>query len=271
MVATLFPVGADFDGTGLLPLGDVEIEYSYLPAQGEGEGEPALVFLHEGLGSAQLWRAFPERIREELRLPPCLIYSRLGYGKSTPVRGNRPIDYMHREALEILPAILEAFGIVNPVLIGHSDGASIVLIHAGAGFGVSSLVLMAPHVFTEERSLQGIKAVREMFMTTDFPERFSRHHIDADATFWSWNDAWLSAEFASWNIEEYLPRIDVPVLVIQGDRDEYGTLAQLAAISASVKGPVETVVIADCGHAPHFEHPQRVVGAVCGFLGNGAL
>lgn len=250
----------------LLSLGELQIEYRFEPALPGAEDLPPLVFLHEGLGSTALWRDFPGSIRASTGGAAMLVYSRPGHGRSTTLKGPRSARYMHDEALDVLPAVLEAFGMAAPVLIGHSDGGSIAIIHAGAGFPVSALVLLAPHVFVEDRSIQGIEAARAAYLGTDLPERVRRHHNDGDSTFWGWNDIWLSAEFRGWNIEEYLPGISCPVLLVQGDADEYGTLAQLEAIECGVRGRVERVVIPDACHAPHLDHRSEVIDAAARFL-----
>jgi pimeloyl-ACP methyl ester carboxylesterase len=152
--------------------------------------------------------------------------------------------------------------------VGHSDGASIGLIYAGARLGpVAGLVLLAPHVFVEDRSVEGIEAARSAYLETELPIRMAKYHDDADATFWGWNRIWLSPEFRDWNIEEYLPAIDEPVLVLQGEDDEYGTVAQVDAIEAGVASErFERLVLGDCGHAPHLDRPQETVSAVVRFL-----
>ena len=249
-----------------LSIDELKIEYYLYPASAEREGFPTLVFLHEGLGSSALWRSVPEIIRTHLGDPAMLVYSRAGYGRSTPLEGDRPVTYMHHEALEMLPKVLSALNVGKPILVGHSDGGSIALIHAGAGHDVSALVLIAPHVIVEDRSIEGIAAARETFLSSNLLEKMSRYHIDAESTFWGWNKVWLSPEFREWNIEEYLPAIDVPILVIQGDVDEYGTLAQLDLIARNVAGEVERKVVAGGHHSPHLEFTDEVVEAVVKFL-----
>lgn len=249
-----------------LTIDDIKIEYYLYPASRERMGFPTLVFLHEGLGSSTLWRSVPELIRSHLGNPSMLVYSRAGYGKSTPLEGDRPVTYMHDEALEMLPRVLKSLNIDKPILVGHSDGGSIALIHAGAGYQVSALVLIAPHVIVEDQSIEGISAARETFLSTNLAERMSRYHIDAESTFWGWNRVWLSPEFREWNIEEYLPAIDVPILVIQGDQDEYGTLAQLDLIARNVAGEVERKIIPGTRHSPHLQATEDVVDAVVKFL-----
>ena len=250
----------------LLRVGDADLDYRYEPACSGAEGRAPLVFLHEGLGSLELWRDFPDAVRSAAGGPALLVHSRAGYGHSTPLRTARGPRYMHDEALDVLPAVLAALSLRNPVLIGHSDGASIALIHAGAGHAVAGLVLLAPHVFVEERTLDGIRRARHAYETTDLPMRLARYHADAEATFRGWNDVWLSDAFRHWNIEEYLPGVTCPVLLVQGDADEYGSLSQLDAVERGVRGPVTRVVHAGGGHAPHLDHPDETLAAIANWL-----
>lgn len=231
-----------------------------------GSPAPPLVFLHEGLGSARLWKSFPERLAAATGRR-AVLYSRAGYGGSDPAPLPRTERYMHDEALEVLPALLERLDIERPVLVGHSDGASIALIHAGgADRPVAGLVLLAPHVFVEERSLSGIRAARRAYVEGDLRARLARYHADVDTAFWGWNDVWLSETFATWNIEEYLPGIPWPSLVIQAEDDPYGTLAQVETITRRSGGPVGTRILAQCGHAPHVERPEETLEAVRSWL-----
>ncbi|MGE5467166.1 MAG: alpha/beta fold hydrolase [Ignavibacteria bacterium] len=232
------------------------------------EGDPAsapLVFLHEGLGSIAMWRDFPQRVAAATGRR-ALVYSRYGYGRSDRLLARRQPDYMHAEALAALPALLDSLALERPILIGHSDGASIALIHAGgAQRAVAGVVAMAPHVMVEELALAGIRATVAAYETTALNERLARYHDDADSAFRGWSDIWLSAAFRAWNIEEYLPRIAVPVLAIQGYGDEYGTMDQLDRIVAAAPD-VETLRLADCGHAPHRDQPDAVIAAVAAFV-----
>ena len=225
--------------------------------------EPALVFLHEGLGSVALWREFPERLAEATGRR-AIVYSRAGHGFSDVPDEPRTPRFMHEEALEVLPGLLAEAGIERPVLVGHSDGGSIALIHASQ-HPVSGLVLLAPHVFVEELSVASIEEARQTFETTDLRERMGRHHRDAERTFRLWNDIWLAPEFRDWNIEDVLPRITVPILLIQGEHDQYGTLAQIEAIERAVAGPVTRAVL-DSRHAPHLEAPDETLAAAVAFL-----
>ena len=180
---------------------------------------------------------------------------------------------MHEEAAIVLPALLKQFGIVNPIVVGHSDGGSIALIYAGAVFASEvsgpaprALILLAPHVFVEDCSIASIERMRELYATTDLRARLAKYHADVDAAFHGWNDVWLDPAFRSWNIERYLPAITCPVLAIQGDDDEYGTRAQVDAIAAQVGGPIETVLLPKCGHSPHRDQRDDVLNRIAGFV-----
>jgi pimeloyl-ACP methyl ester carboxylesterase len=234
-------------------------------------GVPVLVFLHEGLGSAQQWRDFPGRIAETCGLD-ALAYSRAGYGASAPVELPRPLGYMQEEAKHSLPRLLDALSIDSAILIGHSDGGSIALIHAALDAGaehrrIRGVILEAPHVFVEDVSIASIAKAREAYETGDLREKLAKYHgANVDGAFRGWNDAWLDPGFRSWNIEEYLPSIEAPVLVIQGEEDPYGTRAQVDAIARQVGGRVETVMLAKCGHAPHRDRPDATAEAMVAFV-----
>jgi pimeloyl-ACP methyl ester carboxylesterase len=225
--------------------------------------EPALVFLHEGLGSVALWRDFPARLAAATGRR-ALLYSRAGHGQSYVPDAPRTPRFMHDEALDALPALLERHGIENPILVGHSDGGSIALIHA-AQHPVTGLVLLAPHVFVEDLSVASIAQARETFETSDLGERMARYHRDPEATFRLWNDIWLAPEFRDWNIEDVLGGVRSPVLVIQGADDQYGTLAQIDAIEAGVRGRVTRAVL-DARHAPHLEAPEETLRVATAFV-----
>jgi pimeloyl-ACP methyl ester carboxylesterase len=246
------------------------LDYVMLQPQNAAAGDrPMLVFLHEGLGSVALWKRFPAEV---VAATGCaaLVYSRYGYGKSDRLTESRKVDYMHREALDVLPAILDLLGIDSPVLIGHSDGASIALIHAGAGKRpVRGIVAMAPHVFVEDITVESIAAAKTTFQTTDLPARLGRYHDDAVSTFQGWNDIWLHPDFLRWNIEEFLPGVKCPLLLIQGEDDQYGTVAQVEAIARQVSGPVETLMLPDCAHSPHQSmQKDATIAAIAGFVSN---
>jgi len=222
---------------------------------------PTLVYLHEGLGCVRMWRDFPCHLAAQTGLG-LLNYSRSGYGGSSAAVLPRQADYMHHEAMVVLPQVLEAFDIRSAVLVGHSDGGSIAIIHAGSERAdrVKGLILMAPHVFVEPLSIESIRQAAKLYRTTDLPEKLSRYHGRCvDSTFWGWNDIWLHEDFRAWNIESYLPDINVPVLLLQGVQDQYGTLAQLEAIESQVSGFSESHLIQDCGHAPYRDQSETVL------------
>jgi pimeloyl-ACP methyl ester carboxylesterase len=236
----------------------VNLETRELPG-----AEPTLVFLHEGLGSVELWRDFPDRLAVATGRR-ALIYSRAGHGRSDVPQEPRTPRFMHDEALDVLPALLRRHGVERPVLVGHSDGASIALIHASQ-HPVDALVLLAPHVFVEDLSVASIAEARDAFETTDLGERMGRYHRDAERTFRLWNDIWLAPEFRAWNIEDVLPGVTAPALLIQGEHDQYGTLAQVEAVRDGMAGPAELVVL-PCQHAPHLEAPEETLEAATGFV-----
>jgi pimeloyl-ACP methyl ester carboxylesterase len=225
--------------------------------------EPALVFLHEGLGSVALWRDFPDRLARATGRR-ALVYSRAGHGQSDLPDEDRTPEFMHEEALDVLPGLLKDAGIERPVLVGHSDGGSIALIHA-AQHPVSALVLLAPHVFVEDLTVKSIEEARDTFATTDLRDRMGRYHRDPERTFRLWNDIWLAPEFRSWNIEDVLGSVYARTLLIQGEHDQYGTLAQIDAIERGVRGPVTRAVL-DAQHAPHLEAPEATLQAILDFL-----
>jgi pimeloyl-ACP methyl ester carboxylesterase len=243
-----------------------ELEVRADEAIADAEHRPPLVFLHEGLGSIAQWRSFPDDVRNRSGGPATIVYSRHGYGSSAVVEESRTPDYMHHEADVVLPELLLELGIERPVLVGHSDGASIALLYAGAGRPVAGLVLLSPHVFVEDRSLAAIEAARVAFAESDLAERLARYHRDAASTFRGWNDVWLSPEFRSWTIEDRLPSIDCPVLLVQAADDQYGSLAQLDAIERGVCGQCRRVVLPGVGHSPHLEAPDRTCDAVVAFI-----
>lgn len=239
------------------------VEYRFIP--GEATAHPTLVFLHEGLGCVALWRDFPDRVASRLNAP-AMVYSRFGYGGSDSLVAKRTPNFMHEEALEHLPRLLDALRLERPLLIGHSDGASIALIHAAASQrDVAGLVLMAPHVFVEDVSLASIARIRDTYLATDLRSRLARYHARVDDAFLGWADAWLDPAFRDWSIEALAERIAVPVLIIQGVDDEYGTLAQIDRIAARVKGSIERIVLEACGHSPHRDQESAVLDAIAAF------
>jgi len=217
--------------------------------------------LHEGLGSVSLWKDFPTQLAQ-VTGSSVTVYSRHGHGKSEPLRSPRTVQYMHDEALVVLPQFLDELGIESPILFGHSDGGSIALIHAGgSGRRVSGIVALAPHVFVEDLSVASIRAVKLAYQNTNLRQRLQRHHEDVDGVFWGWNNIWLDPAFRAWSIEEYLPRIACPVLALQGEDDEYGSLEQIQRI-ARCAPLAETVSLAQCRHSPHRDQPDQVLEAL---------
>jgi pimeloyl-ACP methyl ester carboxylesterase len=248
--------------------GGHRLEYRWIrPAAARAHpGRPPLVFLHEGLGSVALWKTFPDRVAEATGCA-ALVFSRYGYGKSDKLTAPRTVDYMHREALETLPDLFAKLDIHAPILIGHSDGASIALLHAGAGrWPVRAIVAMAPHVFVEDITVTSIAQVKVTFETTDLVHKLGRRHDDPVSTFWGWNDIWLHPAFRQWNIESCLSSITCPMLLIQGADDQYGTLAQLDAIASQVRGPVERTILPDCAHSPHVDQKEATLEAIARFV-----
>ncbi|MGH7551709.1 MAG: alpha/beta fold hydrolase [Longimicrobiales bacterium] len=239
------------------------IEYAAI--LGDAASCSTMVFLHEGLGSVALWRDFPAKVARRLGAP-AFVYSRFGYGRSDGLKERRTPRFMHEEALDVLPRLLDRFGIDRPLLVGHSDGASIALIHAAlSGRPVAGLVCMAPHVFVEPVCVESIARIRETYRTTDLRERLARYHARVDDAFLGWADIWLEPEFLNWSIEDLLDRIAQPMHLIQGRDDEYGTLAQLARIEARAKGPTSRLVLDRCGHSPHRDQEVAVLDAIAAF------
>ena len=238
---------------------------------------PALVFLHEGLGSVALWRDWPARLCERLGCAG-LVYSREGYGQSSPhgdVRGpsrregDRLLgrwtpDYMHREALQVLPALLQALGIERPWLLGHSDGGTIALLHA-AQHAVAGCVVMAPHVLVEDVSVHSIEQARQAFEHGPLRARLAPFHADVDGAFWQWNDVWLSEAFRRYDIRGDIATIQAPLLAIQGEDDPYGTMAQIDEIARAVPH-AQLCKLPACGHSPHKDQPEAVAGAIADFM-----
>jgi pimeloyl-ACP methyl ester carboxylesterase len=225
-----------------------------------------IVLLHEGLGSVGLWRDFPAALAARTNRA-VFAYSRAGHGSSDPPVLPHTHAFMHEEAREWLPAVLDKAGIARATLLGHSDGASIALIFAATcAARVERLILEAPHVFVEDVSVRSIELMKRSYHTGDLRERLAKHHRDVDAAFHGWNDVWLHPDFRDWNLEEFLPRIACPTLLIQGEQDEYGTVRQIEAIRSQLGGPLETTIIRGCGHSPHREASAQVLAAIASFL-----
>jgi pimeloyl-ACP methyl ester carboxylesterase len=227
---------------------------------------PTLVFLHEGLGSVSAWRDFPTLLTSATGCRG-FVYSRFGYGNSPPAARPRPISFMHDEAL-LLPALLAREGIDDAILVGHSDGGSIALLHAAAHHrGVRALILEAPHMFVEDICIQSISRIRTQYLKDPLLKlKLSRHHRDVDNAFLGWADVWLDPAFKSWSIESCLPDVRAPILAIQGTDDEYGTMRQIDHLASEVDGSCEKLVMHGCGHAPHRDQPGRVLEAMSAFI-----
>jgi pimeloyl-ACP methyl ester carboxylesterase len=220
------------------------------------------VLLHEGLGSVGLWRGFPQALRDATGRR-VIAFSRFGHGRSGPPPRPRTPAFFHEEALEVLPELLPQLDAAAPILVGHSDGGSIALIHA-AQHPVSGLVLLAPHVVVEDITVAAIRQTRDTY-ADGLRERMARHHDDPDAAFWGWCDVWLDPAFRTWSLEPDAEGVDAPTLLIQGADDPYGTLEQLDRIEARVRGHVERLVVPG-GHSPHLEQPETVIAAIAAFI-----
>jgi pimeloyl-ACP methyl ester carboxylesterase len=244
----------------------LRLEYQLLTPR--PDHELTLVFLHEGLGCIAMWKDFPRQVAEATGCR-VLNYSRAGYGGSDPCPLPRPLSFMHDEGLRVVPKILTEAGIEQTILIGHSDGASIALINAGglSDPRVRGLVLMAPHVFVEELTLASIREAKTAYATTDLRQRLVRYHgANVDCAFLGWNQAWLDPDFRSWNLEAYLPKIGQPVLLIQGENDNYGTRRQLEKIDDGLPGGAQLTLLPDCGHSPFRDRPTETLQAIAKFL-----
>jgi len=248
-----------------IEIAGTRLECVRLPSARPVPGRPVIVFLHEGLGSVSLWKDFPQAVADATGAE-AVVYSRRGYGQSDPITAPRAVRYMHDEALVVLPELLDRLAIERPVLFGHSDGGSIALIHAGGSSRpVAGLIVLAPHVLVEDISVTSIAEAKVAYETTDLGERLAKRHANVESAFRGWNDIWLHPEFRAWNIEEYLPRVRVPVLAIQGEQDEYGTLDQIDRIARQVPD-VETLKLADSRHSPHRDQPDAVIAATVDFV-----
>jgi len=248
----------------LLKAAGRSLEYEWIGS--DQGGRPVLVFLHEGLGSIRQWRDFPARVAQATGCR-ALVYDRYGYGQSDVLKeSRRAVGFMHDEALSSLPDIRKELDLKDIVLVGHSDGASISLIHAGA-FPVRGVVAMAPHVFIEPVCISSIVAAAKTFETTDLPERLGKYHRDVRKTFYGWADVWRDPEFGGWDIrDDFLPKVSCPVLGIQGREDEYGTMAQLDELERKVAGPCELLKLERCGHSPFKDQPEKTLLAIKTFV-----
>ncbi len=245
------------------------IEYQWINPR--ASDAPLLVFLHEGLGSISMWREFPRQLCEAGGFRG-LVYSRPGYGRSTPRAADErwPTRFMHQQAQELLPDLLSALSIDaekdKPWLFGHSDGGSIALLYASRfPARLAGAVVLAPHLFVEDLSVDSIAKARTTYRETGLREKLARHHADVDSAFWGWNDIWLDPAFRDWNIEKEVAQIRCPVLAVQGLDDEYGTMRQIERIAELVPGTT-LLKLAECGHSPHRDQPARVIAATVEFV-----
>jgi pimeloyl-ACP methyl ester carboxylesterase len=254
----------DLPEQGFLDIAGHRIEFRMI---GPRPHEAAtIVLLHEGLGCVAMWNDFPERLAQQTGAG-VFVYSRAGYGRSSPARLPRPVSYMHEEALTVFPELLEAIGFRRGLLVGHSDGASIATIYAGnvEDHRVRGLVLIAPHFFTEDSGIAAIAAAGEAYRTTDLRERLARYHAEVDNAFRGWNDVWLDPAFRAWDITEELAYIRVPILIVQGEDDQYGTARQISVAQEECYCPVETALLPGVKHSPHREAPDQTLDAIAGF------
>jgi pimeloyl-ACP methyl ester carboxylesterase len=247
--------------SGFLSISNANLEYRLLgPSPDQA---PTLVLLHEGLGSAALWGDFPEQLQSATGLG-VFVYSRAGYGASSPVELPRPLDYMQREALDVLPKLLDAIGFQRGLIVGHSDGASIAAVHAGGveDHRVDGVVLIAPHFIVEDMGLKAIAETKVSFETTNLRDKLARWHKDVDNAFDGWSGAWLDPKFRSWDISDFLAYIRVPVAIIQGADDQYGSLRQVEIAREECYCPVEVTILAGTGHSPHRGAPGATLNAI---------
>ncbi len=249
---------------GFLELGAMRLEYRMIGPR--PDAAPTIVMLHEGLGCVGLWGAFPEQLASATGAG-VFVYSRAGYGQSSPVALPRPLTFMHTEACEVLPKLLDAIGFRRGLLLGHSDGASIAAIYAGSveDHRVRGLVLIAPHFFTEDMGIREIERAREAYATTDLRQKLARWHANVDNAFKGWNDAWLDPDFRKWDITAPLAYIRVPILIVQGENDQYGTVKQIEVGREECYCPVEVALLPGARHAPHREAPEAALQVISGF------
>ncbi len=250
--------------TGFLTIGPADLEYRMIGPQ--PADAPTIVMLHEGLGSAALWGDFPEKLQAATGAG-VFAYSRAGYGASTPAKLPRPLDYMHIEACEVLPKLLDAIGFRRGLLLGHSDGASIAAIYAGShqDHRVEGIALIAPHFIVEDVSVASIAEIKTAYETTNLKEKLARWHKDVDNAFYGWNGAWLDPKLRNWDISEFLAYIRVPIAILQGVNDVYGTLRQIEIAQEECYCPVDVTVIPGAGHQPHREAPGATLDAITEF------
>jgi len=251
--------------SSFLDIGSQRLEYRMIGPR--PDAAPTLVLLHEGLGCVGLWNDFPDQLAKATGCG-VFVYSRAGYGQSSPVALPRPLTYMHDEARDTLPKLLATIGFQRGLLLGHSDGASIAAIYAGSrqDHRIGGLVLMAPHFFTEDMGIASIEEARKAYETGDLRARLSRWHKDVDNAFKGWNGAWLDPDFRQWDISEFLAYIRVPILIVQGEDDQYGTVAQIAAAERECYCPVEVALLPGARHSPQRDAPEATLTVVAEFV-----
>jgi len=258
-------MGFQWGAEGRLAVDGVALEYA---CHGPAPDQAAtIVLLHEGLGCVALWRDFPARLAAYTGMG-VFVYARQGHGQSDTIDLPRPLDFMTREAVDVLPKLLTKIGFQHGVLMGHSDGATIAAIYVGSvqDHRVRGLILLAPHFFTEPEGLREIAKSRGAYESGDLKTRLGKYHRDPDGAFYGWNDVWLDPGFEGWDVADVIDYFRVPVLAIQGRQDQYGSLAQIEEIVDRAYAPVERVVIEDCQHVPHLEHPEKVLDQVRNFI-----
>lgn len=264
-LSTPAPQGDDERETGFLDLAPLRLEFRTIgprPATA-----PTIILLHEGLGSARLWGTFPDTLAAATGAG-VFAYSRAGYGQSSPGHMPRAVSFMHEEALEVLPRVLDSIGFRRGILLGHSDGASIATIYAGSvqDHRVRGLVLIAPHFFTEDMGIAEIERARAAFASGTLREKLARWHADVDCAFRSWSEPWLDPQFRKWDVTEALGYIRVPILIVQGENDQYGTLRQVETAQAECFCPVDSVILPNVRHDPCREAPEQTLAAIAGFI-----
>ena len=249
------------DDNGHISIGDDRLEYRMIGPR--PDAAPTIVMLHEGLGSANLWGDFPQALQAATGAG-IFLYSRAGYGASTPAKLPRSIDYMHTEALDVLPRLLDQIGFRRGLLLGHSDGASIAAIYAGShqDHRVEGVAMIAPHFIVEDISVASIAKIKTAYETSELKAKLARWHRDVDNAFYGWNGAWLDPKFRNWDISEYLAYVRVPVAILQGVDDAYGTMRQVEIAREECYCPVDVTVIPGAGHAPHREAPGAALDAI---------
>jgi pimeloyl-ACP methyl ester carboxylesterase len=253
------------DDSGFLAVGGGQIEYRFLGPQ--PDSAPTIVMLHEGLGCVGLWNDFPAKLQQATGCG-VFVYSRFGYGQSSPCDLPRPLDYMDHEANVVLPAVLDTIGFKRGLLLGHSDGASIAAIYAGShqDHRIEGIVLIAPHFFTEDVSIASIAEAKTAYETTDLRAKLAKWHANVDCAFRGWNDAWLDPGFRTWDITQRLAYIRVPILIVQGEDDQYGTVKQLEVAQQECYCPVETALIKGAKHTPQREQPDVTLKTIGDFV-----